>query len=312
MNPTNKIPSIIFLVLVIGGGFLYRDKIKHIWQQSFSSFFPCKAVITYDLGQFDTKFGVSKVDFLKSVSDAEKIWESAIGKDLFKYEEGGRLKINLVYDTRQETTQKLKSTGIAVENTKASYDSLKIKYSNLSSEYESLKNSFESRLNDFQKRKSTYDAEVSQVNSRGGANKATYNRLNAERDYLNKEVSIINQLQGSLNQKIDEINTLAETLNNLAKTLNITVDRFNTIGATLGGEFEEGTYTSSGSGQAINIFQFDSRTKLVRVLAHEFGHALGLEHNEDSKAIMYRLNNGINEKLTTTDIKELKALCGIK
>jgi predicted Zn-dependent protease len=48
------------------------------------------------------------------------------------------------------------------------------------------------------------------------------------------------------------------------------------------------------------------------VLAHELGHALGLDHNEDSKAIMYRLNNGINEKLTNTDLVALKALCGIK
>ena len=42
------------------------------------------------------------------------------------------------------------------------------------------------------------------------------------------------------------------------------------------------------------------------------GHATGLEHVDDKKAIKYRLNNGVNEKLATTDIVALKKLCWIK
>jgi predicted Zn-dependent protease len=90
------------------------------------------------------------------------------------------------------------------------------------------------------------------------------------------------------------------------------VKKFNTIGEELGGEFEEGTYREDASGRQIDIYQFDTKGKLARVLAHEFGHALGLAHLENPKAVMYRLNNGVNEKLVADDILALKKHCGIE
>ena len=307
-----KVINIIFIVVVAGAGFVYRDPIKNIWAQSFNHYFPCKTAITYSVGSFDNKFGLSKDDFLKAISSAEGIWEKPISKNLFKYTSGGDMKINLIYDTRQEVTINLKNMGIVAQNNKASYGALKEKYDSTKTYYEQQKISFQSAVSAFEIRKNVFEEEVSRVNSRGGANKQTYARLNVQRELINQEIEKINKLQNDLNATVDNINALATALNQLATLLNIDVKKFNTIGASLGGEFEEGTYESSSTGQNINIYQFDDKTKLVRVLAHELGHALGLDHNEDSKAIMYRLNNGVNEKLTNTDLAELKKLCGIK
>lgn len=304
-----KLFDYLFLFLLILGIYFYRDRISEVWTRAYNNYFPCTTPITYSLGEFDPKFGISQKDFRDSLLQAEKVWEGSIGKDLFKYDPEGKLKINLIYDSRQATTEQLKSMGLQVSSSKSSYDSLKEKYNSLQAQYKEEKILYDSKISEFESRKRVYESEVRSLNSRSGGNKSTVDRINAERDSLNGLLDEIKSIQTSLNTKVNNVNALATTLNDLAKSLNMTVDKYNTIGQTLGGEFEEGTYTEDASGRKIDIYQFENKTKLIRVMAHEFGHALGLEHNEDPKAIMYRLNNGINEKLTESDLSDLKKLC---
>ncbi|MGO9139739.1 MAG: matrixin family metalloprotease, partial [Syntrophales bacterium] len=44
-------------------------------------------------------------------------------------------------------------------------------------------------------------------------------------------------------------------------------------------------------------------------LAHEFGHALGLKHNDNPQAIMYRLMQSDSLNLAPDDIAALKERC---
>lgn len=273
---------------------------------------PCQSPIAYSIGSYDERFGVSKDQFRKLTEEARMIWEAPINKQLFVYKPDGDLKINLIYDYRQEATVKLKKLGLVIGTDKKSYDDLKSKYENLKNTYDKDKTSFDIRVASFDRRQSIYQAEVSKWNSRGGAPTDVYDRLNQERNTLNKEVDEINQRQSEINNEVESINALVVVLNQLRNSLNITVDQFNEIGATRGEEFSEGDYKSGPEGRVIDVYQFNNNKELVRVLLHEMGHALGLEHSEDSQAIMYRLNQGSSEKLTSSDITALKNRCKIK
>lgn len=309
----NKFLRIIINLIILGVIiFFFRVPLQNLWVNSFNYYFPCKQPITYSIGTFDTRFGITQQDFISAMKDAETIWEKPISRDLFAFSSAGNLKVNLIYDARQKTTIQLQKMGIVVKDNRESYDALKIKYDTIRGSYSEQKVEFEARIEAFDIRRKAYESEVISANKHGGVNKETYNRLNIEKEYLQGENAEILLMQDNLNITVNDINTLSSALNQLATDLNIDVNKFNTVGDSLGEEFNEGLYKSDSSGQEIDVFQFENRTKLIRVLAHELGHALGLDHVDDPKAIMYRLNNGINEKLTDTDIVELKTLCGVE
>lgn len=265
---------LIFLVIVSTSiGILYYNETSI-----------CRNPLNYDIGILDTRFSISNDKLLKTINEAETIWEKSIGRQLFNYRSGSSFKINLVFDERQSRTIQANLSKEEIETLRARYDSLVTDYKIMAANYDQLLSSYNSDLRAFETKLSDYNKRVSELNRQGGVKTQEYKQLENERRELEQDKSSLDSRRFSLNQKAIELNNLGDQINILAEKLNIDVDIHNQrFGEAR--EFDQGDYTRN----RINIYQFDAISDLRLVLAHELGHALGIGHVENPKSIMYYL-----------------------
>lgn len=265
---------------------------------------PCDTPITYSVGKIDEKFGITRSDVEKYVTDASLLWNKTMNKTLLQEADNGKIVINFIFDERQRATiqrQKIKSE---ISEQKQNLDQLKIIINQLKSEYEVKLKDYNLQKNTYEQNLTTYNTNVDYWNNRGGAPKNEYNKLNSQKANIENAYNKLNILSNEIQSLATKINTYSDTHNDLAGQMNNVIDEAN---AGAGREFEEGVYDPNK--KTITIYEYESIIGLKRVLTHELGHVLGIDHVSNKKSIMYYLNNSNNLELTTEDISALQKIC---
>lgn len=271
---------------------------------------PCVIPIAYTLGIFDTRFNISKNYFLTTITNSASLWNKAVDKKLFVYDIEGKtnsLTINLIYDERQRKTDENKLLGVEIMNTKEASEKLESEYEAMKIIFLGLKNEYVKRVETFNTQQKTYNDTVLSWNEKGGAPRSEYDALTQEKENLIKESEQLIHDRQVLDAMLIDINTKITRHNELVLFANQNVDINNN---TAHKKFTEGNYNSETN--SINIYQFSDDTKLGRVLTHELGHALGIDHTKDSQSIMYAINNATTTLLAQQDIQEIKDVCSKK
>ena len=133
-----------------------------------------------------------------------------------------------------------------------------------------------------------------------------------EKDELAAIIDNLRVRQDEMKTLVDTINSVVVVINEIATSNNLDLVDQQNIGNTLGREFCEGVYEYKNGKRSITIYQYDNEYRLVRVLAHEFGHALGLNHSKSGDAVMYHLIQSDSLELSPDDIAAVKSRCKIQ
>jgi len=276
-----------------------------IWYTSTAN--ECPVPLAYKIGDIDESFALSPQDAKASVEAATQIWEQTLNRDLFVYDESAYFTINFVFDERQETLNQEQTERQELDATRDKNDEVLAQVETLQSEYDELAQAYDADVAQYEQELVSYNADVNTYNDRGGAPPETFSQLEAQRVRLGRTADTLGSTASQLNALASQINTLGERGNSLVEAYNREVKRYNDEFG-FHREFTQGDY----QGVKINIYTFSDEQELTSVLAHEFGHALGIDHVESSESLMYYLVDETNlaTELSADDTLAYLEVCG--
>jgi len=278
-----KISLLVIIGLLSGILFLTNEKRDSVLAKSLT---PCHNPLTYQLGEIDTRFGITEEEVKKAMKSASDLWSGVLGRSLAVYDEDGSVVINLVYDDRQEMVDgemrfrgKIQTEQSLTEQLQSEYDYNKTQFDKRSEEYLELANRTRSKLNEL-------NQWVRDKNTTGGI-------MEDELEEFEQRKTKVQQLQDQvlserkvLDRQADQINRLSERLNKRINEKNELIEQYN---EEFAGEsrFTKATFQRIGDGGVITVNQFMSKKELPLLMAHELGHALGLDHVSNPRSVMH-------------------------
>ena len=270
------------------------DRLKH----------PFDTRLRYRIAEVDPRFGLSKEQVIQLSPQLAGLWGLGTGKDYFIYDPNAKLTIHLIYDERQDESNQRRQQLGNIEQNQQIWSNKNQKLKQLKDEIDRANILLDTKKIQLDAQLDQYNQQIAMMNQNGGIHPSQRDLFIQQRHQLQQQIFALEQEINLYNQKIQKLNDQVSELNQINNQLNQSIDQFNQrFQARL---FDKGLF----NGKQINIYEFSSKDDLRLTLAHEFGHALGLKHNQDPVALMYPLmqdQNMQNFSLTNADLALLHA-----
>lgn len=298
---------VFWLLMILVVGFFSYQNVQHpqlAYNRPIDKLLhPMDTRVRYRFGDIDPRFGLSQDEVRQLTDEAVQIWHGGTGKQWFVYDDNARLTINFIYDERQATTVAKQQTEQKITQDLNQHNAKSLELTDQKQRLDLEFKGLETRLKAWQTEhnEAYHRLQTNQNPDLHATLYAQYERTLLDKRRLDNELATFYTNQRAYNDKVGELNANAERVN---QSINEANAKFTPR------QFHKGVF----NGKRIEIYEFSSRDDLRLVLAHELGHALGIDHNDDPTALMYPMmseQKTKNFQLKAADIALLNNRDGI-
>lgn len=275
---------ILVILLSILSLFIYQNvQYPHLRFNSVSDRLlnPFDTRLRYRIAEVDPRFEISEQKLKHLAQEAAQLWENATQQSLFVYDPNARLEIKMIYDERQhefKLNQAQQSQLLARQQQwQQQQDTLNQLEQQLADQQRFLKQKQQHIEQEVQNFQSTAKS-IMQSDQSAAAQKQA---LQAHQQQLRENMLHLGHEVNQFNLRIEQLHQQIEQHNQLSQQLNQDIQQYRARFQPR--MFDKGIF----NGRAIEVYQFHHVDDLRMTLAHEFGHALGLDHHDDPYGLMY-------------------------
>lgn len=273
----------------------------------------CEETITWRFGSIDPRFTFDQDSLKTVVQQVSSLWSAAAGYPVIIYDPGGDVELNLYYTDQQNYTDNEQELSGRIKRLRQIYYSQNVMYQRQERLFESDEILFNQKQSEYNSTVNEYNQTLDRIQTAGVRSRELDARLKRLERTVGAQESVLETKRRDLHDREQELHALSDELNQQADTVNELIYQYQKRFSSWR-TFYQGVYLNVAGKRKINIYQFEDIGRLKLVLAHEFGHALGIDHVGNPNSVMYYLTDRQdtrNLQLSEEDIRAVQSRCSL-